>query len=79
MGLRGVVFDLDGTLVDSLGDIADAVNAALAAAGLPGHPEPAYRAFVGDGMTELVRRAYPAAALGGDGLARAAEAVRAEY
>ncbi|MCP3139802.1 HAD family hydrolase [Pyxidicoccus xibeiensis] len=60
MQLRAVVFDLDGTLVDSLGDIADAMNHALAHHGLPTHPEPAYLRFVGEGVKELVRRAVPA-------------------
>lgn len=60
MQLRAVFFDLDGTLVDSLGDIADAMNHALAHHGLPTHPEPAYRRFVGEGVRELARRAVPA-------------------
>ena len=50
------VFDLDGTLVDSLADIAAAMNWALAHHGLPTHPEAAYRGFVGEGVRELVRR-----------------------
>ncbi|NTX11271.1 HAD family hydrolase [Myxococcus sp. CA051A] len=60
MQLRAVFFDLDGTLVDSLGDIADAMNHALAHHGLPTHPESAYRRFVGEGVRELARRAVPA-------------------
>lgn len=60
MQLRAVFFDLDGTLVDSLGDIADAMNHALAHHGLPTHQEPAYRRFVGEGVRELARRAVPA-------------------
>ncbi len=60
MQLRAVIFDLDGTLVDSLGDIADAMNHALAHHGLPTHPEADYLAFVGEGVKELVRRAVPA-------------------
>ncbi|QSQ22322.1 HAD family hydrolase [Pyxidicoccus parkwayensis] len=59
MQLRAVIFDLDGTLVDSVGDIADAMNHALAHHGLPTHPEAAYLRFVGDGVKELVRRAVP--------------------
>jgi phosphoglycolate phosphatase len=51
------IFDLDGTLVDSLADIAAAMNWALAHHGLPTHPEAAYRGFVGEGVRELVRRA----------------------
>ncbi len=60
MLLRAVIFDLDGTLVDSLGDIADATNHALAQHGLPTHPESAYLRFVGEGVRELIRRAVPA-------------------
>ena len=59
MQLRAVIFDLDGTLVDSLGDIADAMNHALAHHGLPTHPEADYLRFVGEGVKELVRRAVP--------------------
>lgn len=51
------VFDLDGTLVDSLTDLALSVNKGLSAAGLPGHPVDSYRKFVGNGREMLVRRA----------------------
>lgn len=54
-----IIFDLDGTLVDSLRGIADALNAALADAGLPTHPDDAVRGFVGNGSLELARRALP--------------------
>lgn len=57
---RAVLFDLDGTLLDTLDDIASAGNAALAAEGFPGHPAQAYRWFIGDGVPNLVRRALPA-------------------
>lgn len=56
---QAVIFDLDGTLLDSLEDLADSANAALAASGYPVHPVAAYRDFVGDGMAMLVRRALP--------------------
>ncbi|HZI09745.1 MAG TPA: HAD family hydrolase, partial [Myxococcus sp.] len=59
MPLRAVLFDLDGTLLNSLGDIADAMNHALAHHGLPTHPEASYLRFVGEGVKELVRRAVP--------------------
>lgn len=52
-----IVFDLDGTLIDSLPAIADACNAMLEAEGLPTHPREAYRRFAGDGAAMLVRRA----------------------
>jgi phosphoglycolate phosphatase len=56
MPIRAVIFDLDGTLLDSLADIAESVNTVLAEHGLATHPLPAYRSFVGDGMTMLIRR-----------------------
>ena len=56
---RALIFDLDGTLADSLEDIADAMNGALAAHGLPTHEVPSYRYKVGDGIEWLVRRAMP--------------------
>jgi phosphoglycolate phosphatase len=57
---RAVIFDLDGTLVDSLRDIGEAMNHALAAHGLPTHPLKEYRRFVGDGVKVLVSRVVPA-------------------
>lgn len=51
-----VVFDLDGTLVDSIKDLANAVNFALKEFNLPLHPTEAYYLFVGNGMEALVRR-----------------------
>ncbi len=55
--IRAVLFDLDGTLLDTLSDIARAMNTALAAHGLPTHPTDAYRQMVGSGAEVLVRRA----------------------
>jgi len=55
-----VLFDLDGTLLDTLQDLADAVNTALEQAGFPIHPVDAYRYFVGSGALTLVTRALPA-------------------
>jgi phosphoglycolate phosphatase len=53
------VFDLDGTLIDSVGDIADCLNATLAEEGLPPHSDRAVAAMVGSGVRELVRRGLP--------------------
>lgn len=69
---RAVAFDLDGTLLNTLEDLANAANAALATAGYPQHPVAAYRQFVGNGLQMLVRRALPsgeADRLGPDGFA----------
>ncbi len=49
-----VIFDLDGTLIDSLGDLADAMNAVLQELGHPAHPRADYRYMVGDGIETLV-------------------------
>jgi phosphoglycolate phosphatase len=60
MHLRAAIFDLDGTLVDSLADIAAAMNHSLAQHGLPTHPVADYRLYVGEGVVTLVRKATPA-------------------
>jgi phosphoglycolate phosphatase len=52
-----VLFDLDGTLVDSAPDIAAALNAALADLGQPTYPLPVVKSYVGDGAAKLVERA----------------------
>jgi phosphoglycolate phosphatase len=51
-----VIFDLDGTLIDSIGDIADALNAAIGERGLPPHSDAAVARMVGSGVEMLVRR-----------------------
>lgn len=78
--LQAVCFDLDGTLLDTLADIATAANRALAAEGLPQHPMESYRRFVGDGVATLCRRAVPSAQSGDDVLnARCVEHFHREY
>ena len=57
--MKAFIFDLDGTLLDSLEDLANACNATLAHAGYPAHPIDAYRRFVGNGLETLVRRTLP--------------------
>ncbi|MBQ8966973.1 HAD family hydrolase [Ruminococcus sp.] len=53
------IFDLDGTLVDSLYDLADAVNTVLKAHGFDGHEYEKYKYFVGNGTLKLIERALP--------------------
>lgn len=59
MRFKGVIFDLDGTLLDTLEDLADAANGMLAEHRFPTHPTEDYRYFVGDGVQMLVTRALP--------------------
>ena len=54
------IFDLDGTLVDSLRDIAEALNECLGLLGLPTHPIDRYRHMVGEGIPKLCERAVGA-------------------
>jgi len=54
-----VVFDMDGTLLDTLRDISYSLNAVLAEEGYPTHPVEKCRIMVGFGMRELVRKALP--------------------
>ena len=60
--MKGVMFDLDGTLLDTLADIGNACNALLVRHGYPPHPLQAYRKMVGNGFHTLLRRALPAGA-----------------
>lgn len=56
---KAVLFDLDGTLLDTLADLGNSVNRVLSGRGLPNHALDAYRYFVGDGATTLIKRALP--------------------
>ena len=53
------IFDLDGTLLDTLQDLADSVNYALKEHGMPTHSKDAIRGFVGNGVRLLMERAVP--------------------
>ena len=57
--IKAVLFDLDGTLADSLIDLADGVNRAIAQKGFPTHPVDAFKYFVGDGIPKMIERALP--------------------
>ena len=59
MSAKAILFDLDGTLLNTLDDLADAVNRVLMAKGFPTHRLDAYRYFVGNGSLMLVTRALP--------------------
>jgi len=76
---KAFLFDLDGTLLDTLGDLAASMNAVLAARGLPVHPLDQYRYFVGDGMRELARRVLPGKTSSEEIVDQLVEEMRLEY
>jgi phosphoglycolate phosphatase len=76
---QAVIFDLDGTLLDTLEDIGDAVNRVLSAGGFPGHPIDAYRFFVGDGVAMLITRALPEDQRDAETIRSCLDAYRADY
>ena len=57
--IKAVLFDLDGTLINSLDDLADSVNFALNLQGYPTHETEKFKYFVGNGMRKLIERASP--------------------
>ena len=57
---KAVIFDLDGTLLDTLDDLAAAVNHALQSCGYPLRTRDEVRAFIGNGVIKLMQRAMPA-------------------
>ncbi len=57
MEIRGIIFDLDGTLLDTLEDISDSANECLKNIGLEPLPLEVYREIIGDGVRELFKRA----------------------
>jgi phosphoglycolate phosphatase len=56
---KAVIFDLDGTLLDTLEDLANSMNHVLKSQGLPIHDKEKYKYFVGNGMYNLVLRTLP--------------------
>lgn len=59
MRIKAVLWDLDGTLLDTLDDLASSVNAALSQNGLPARTREEVRMFVGNGIRKLIERAVP--------------------
>ena len=59
MKYKGIIFDLDGTLVNSLEDISDAMNNVLKSLNYPTHTYDAYQYFIGSGLRNLVSKALP--------------------
>ena len=57
---RGAIFDVDGTLLDTIADIGNSANLVLQKYHCPTHPIEAYKKFVGQGLFNTLRRAFPA-------------------
>ncbi len=57
--LKGVIFDLDGTLINTLDDIAVTMNAVLRQNDMPSHPTEKYKFLVGEGIFELTKKVLP--------------------
>ena len=62
LDVAAVIFDLDGTLLDTLADLADCYNRVLKHHGFPTHDKQAYKYFIGDGGRKTVERALPESA-----------------
>jgi phosphoglycolate phosphatase len=75
----GVIFDLDGTLVDTLEDIADAMDRVLALEGAAGHTYHEYRYLIGHGIRNLVTEALPAELRSDERVARCYERMIEDY
>lgn len=59
MSIKLAIFDLDGTILDTLQDLADAVNHALAVYDLPTHTTAEVRSYIGNGIRNLIDRSVP--------------------
>lgn len=79
MDFKAVIFDLDGTLLDTFEDIAQAMNRVLESLDLPQHPPSSYRELIGDGMAKLVERALPEDYRTGIFIQECLEKLRYEY
>lgn len=79
MRFKAVLFDIDGTLLDTLEDLGGSMNTVLQSFGFPVHAIPAYKYFVGDGLEMLVRRTLPENRRDRTHINEATGRMRAEY
>ena len=79
MKFKAVIFDLDGTLLNTLEDLADATNIVLRSLGHREHDLQTYKYFVGNGIETLVKRALPKSQRRGENLHRCVELMKSEY
>ena len=74
-----IIFDLDGTLLDTIEDLADSMNQVLTDLGFPTHTLDTYKYFLGEGVETLIRRALPQDQLRPDLLDQCLGGMREEY
>lgn len=79
MRFEAVIFDLDGTLLDTLNDIADSANNVLERMGYKTHAVDDYRFLIGNGVEMLMRRALPEEELSDELVERGVQQLREEY
>ena len=77
--IRAYIFDLDGTLLDTLQSLANSFNRTLAKMGYPMHSVDAYRYFIGDGLTHCIERCMPADQVNPNNVADFAQLQQADY
>lgn len=79
MEFKVILFDLDGTLLDTLKDLGNSVNRVLAERGFPTHDLDRYRYFVGDGAMMLITRALPKQKRNNDVIQACVDAFKKDY
>ena len=79
MKFKAVLFDLDGTLLDTIEDLADSMNIVLGRMGFPTHKVEAYKYYVGDGVRDLALRALPEGHRDEETVKECIAAMRQEY
>ncbi len=79
MKYKSIIFDLDGTLLDTIEDLADAANKTLGILGFPSHPVEKYNYFIGGGVKKLMERALPEGKRDAETLQKAVEIQQKTY
>jgi len=79
MKVKAIIFDLDGTLLNTLEDLADSMNRVLMRMGFPTHPVDAYKYFVGDGIEKLAGRVLPETHQNKETVTSCVEEMKREY
>ena len=79
MKFQAVIFDLDGTLLNTLDDLCDATNSVLRSNGYPEHDQQTIKTFVGEGLRVLTIRALPESQRTEENIQRCFELLKTEY